>query len=138
MTHPVITVPEDATVEEVASILEKHRIKRVPVLRNGKLVGIVSRANLLHGLIARKAGDVPTPDDRTLRDAVIKSIGEAGLDKTLVDVVVTGGTVHLWGMVETQAELDALRVASERIAGVKAVENDVRVMPSKMRGLMWS
>jgi CBS domain-containing protein len=138
MTHPVITVPEDATVEEIASILEKHRIKRVPVLRNGKLVGIVSRANLLHGLIARKAGDVPTPDDRTLRNTVIKSIGEAGLDKTLVDVVVTGGTVHLWGMVETQSELDALRVASERIAGVKAVENDVRVMPSKMRGLMWS
>ena len=138
MTHPVITVPEDATVEEVASILEKHRIKRVPVLRNGKLVGIVSRANLLHGLIARKAGDVPTPDDRTLRDTVIKSIGEAGLDKTLIDVVVTGGTVHLWGMVETQSELDALRVASERIANVKAVENDVRVMPSKMRGLLWS
>jgi CBS domain-containing protein len=138
MTHPVITVPEEATVEEIASILEKHRIKRVPVLRNGKLVGIVSRANLLHGLIARKAGDVPTPDDRTLRDTVIKSIGEAGLDKTLVDVVVTGGTVHLWGMVETQSELDALRVASERIAGVKAVENDVRVMPSNMRGLMWS
>lgn len=138
MTHPVITVTEDTAVEEVASLLEKHRIKRVPVLKNGKIVGIVSRANLLQGLIARKAGDVPTPDDRTLRDAVMKSIGEAGIDKTLIDVVVTGGTVHLWGMVETQSELAALRVACERISGVKAIENDVRVMPAKLRGLMWS
>lgn len=138
MTHPVISVQEDATVEEVATILEKHHIKRVPVLRKGKLVGIVSRANLLRGLIARKAGEVPTPDDRTLREAVIASIGKAGLDKTLVDVVVTGGEVHLWGMVESQSELDAVRVACERIPGVKAIKNDVRVLPANLRGLMWS
>jgi CBS domain-containing protein len=56
MTREVISVSEDAPLDEVATLLERHRIKRVPVVRDGKLVGIVSRANLLHGLVAWRAG----------------------------------------------------------------------------------
>jgi CBS domain-containing protein len=138
MTRDVVTTTEEATLEEVAAALEKHRIKRMPVVRDGKVVGVVSRANLLHGLIARKAGEAPTPDDRSLRDSITASMKDAGLDAAMIDVVVTNGVVHLWGMVETQSESDALRVACERTAGVKAVENDVRIMPAKMRGMMWS
>lgn len=138
MTKDVVTTTENATLEEVAASLEKHKVKRLPVLRDGKVVGVVSRANLLHGLIARKTGDAPTPDDRSLREAVVKSMKEAGMDAAMIDVVVTNGVVHLWGMVETKSESDALRVACEGTAGVKAVENDVRVMPGKLRGMMWS
>ena len=50
MTRNVITVDEDTPVNEIAGLLEQHHIKRVPALRDGRLVGIVSRANLLHGL----------------------------------------------------------------------------------------
>src|SRR3972149_2283575 len=59
MTRDLVTVTEEASLEEIATLLEKHRIKRVPVVREGKLVGIVSRANLLQGIVARQC--VPQP-----------------------------------------------------------------------------
>src|SRR6266536_3997807 len=59
MTRNVIMVEDSARIEGIAEILEKHGIKRVPVIREGKLVGIVSRADLLHGLVARQTGVSP-------------------------------------------------------------------------------
>ncbi len=56
MTRDVVTVDEDTPLHEIAALLEERRIKRVPVVRDGRLVGIVSRANLLHGLAARASG----------------------------------------------------------------------------------
>jgi CBS-domain-containing membrane protein len=73
MAAPVITIGEDATVDEVALLLETHHIKRVPVIRGGKMVGIISRSNLLRALsklqfpsegvslLRRRADDVPAP-----------------------------------------------------------------------------
>jgi len=60
MTREIVSVSEDASLDEVATLLERHRIKRVPVVSGGKLVGIVSRANLLHGLVAQRAGTAPS------------------------------------------------------------------------------
>jgi CBS-domain-containing membrane protein len=76
MTRDVITVGEEMPLGEVAEILEKRHIKRVPVMRDGALVGIVSRANLLQGLAARR-GDVsrpPAADDYTLRLATLGEV----------------------------------------------------------------
>src|SRR5688572_20006312 len=56
MTRPVLSVSEDVDLDEVATLFEAHRIKRAPVVRDGRLVGIVSRANLMHGLVARWRG----------------------------------------------------------------------------------
>ncbi|SMF27622.1 BON domain-containing protein [Tistlia consotensis] len=138
MTRDVISVGEDATLEQIADTLERHRIKRVPVLRDGKLVGIVSRADLLHGLVARQASPAPSKDDRMLKAEVEKAIQEAGAGPTFLSVVVAGGTVHLWGAVETAAEKQAARIAAEGVPGVRAVRDEIGVLPPVVRSVMWA
>ena len=71
MTREVVTVGEDATLPEIAALLERHRIKRVPVVRDARVVGIVSRANLLQGLASQPAhAPAPPPGDDALRKRV--------------------------------------------------------------------
>jgi CBS domain-containing protein len=91
MTRKVITVEESTRIEQIAELLEKHRIKRGPVMHEGKLVGIVSRADLLHGLVARQAGASASMDDRRLKVAVEKNLADAGVRTQLLNVVVSGG-----------------------------------------------
>ncbi len=138
MTRNPVTVDENASLEAIAELLEKHRIKRVPVLRDGKLAGIVSRANLLRGLIGRQRAPVPAVDDRVLRGSVLKAIGESGANATFVDVVVSAGVVDLWGATYTEVERDAIRVAAAGTQGVKGVEFHVGVFPSMARASMWT
>jgi CBS domain-containing protein len=135
MTTPVWTVDEHATLAEIAELLETRRIKRVPVVRNGQLVGIVSRANLLHGFAASKAHKPVTAAERELRAAVVESLVEhPGVPDEFINVTVADGVVHLWGMVPTQAELDAARAAAES-AGAKVIESHLRVLSSRATGV---
>jgi CBS domain-containing protein len=139
MTKKVITVAEDTPVGDIAELLEKHRIKRVPVVHGGRVVGIVSRANLLHGLIVRKAPAPAAGGDVDLRKAVLDELRESGV-RSLIDVVVHDGVVHLWGAVESDAEKEALEVAAEGTSGVSSVVNHVGVYPqiggrTTMRGV---
>jgi CBS domain-containing protein len=134
MTRQLVTTTEDATLEEIATLLEKHHIKRVPVVRGGKVVGIVSRANLLRGLIAkREQPAAPTHDDRALRDAVTRAIEATGARAHLVSVMVSGGKVQLWGAVDSTEEKDAIRVAAETVPGVQAVDENLRVFSGASR-----
>jgi CBS-domain-containing membrane protein len=136
MTDRVITVEENTSLEHVADLLEKNRIKRVPVLRDGKMVGIVSRADLLHGLVARQAGQTPSADDRTIKQAILKGLRDGAIPQTLLSVVVTSGVVHVWGVVETEEQREAVRIAVEEAPGVKQVEFGVNVMPRGARTVM--
>ncbi|ESR27447.1 CBS domain-containing protein [Lutibaculum baratangense] len=138
MTRNVVTVDEEASLEEVAAELERHRIKRVPVLRDAKLVGIVSRADLLRGIVSRKAGESPTVDDRELKRAVDRALGEAGVDTAFVSAVVTNGVVHLWGGVNTRQEKEAAGVAARSVPGVKDVQDEIGVFPPIVRSTMWA
>jgi len=133
MTRQVITANDDASLEEVAEILEKHRIKRVPVVRSDKLVGIVSRANLLHGLVARQSGAKPSMEDREVKAALEKNLAGAGVRTQLLNVVVSGGVVHVWGVVVTPEEQAAVLVAAEDAPGVKEIRANVDVLPFYMR-----
>jgi CBS domain-containing protein len=126
MTRNVVTVTEETTVGEIARLLERHHIKRVPVVREGKLVGIVSRANLIQGLAARRdrAGPAGPTDDRSVRDEVVRVLDHEGwLTHSPLNVIVTGGVVELWGVVESVEERNAIRVAAENVPGVVAVED---------------
>jgi len=135
MTREVITVAEDAPIGEVATLLERHRIKRVPVVHEGKIVGIVSRANLLHGLVSKEAAPAVASDDAGIREQVIAGMKAAGITEPYVDVVVAGGIVHVWGFVGSEAEKDAIRIAAETAPGVKTVQNNVAVgMYPSLRG----
>ncbi|MGR2740552.1 CBS domain-containing protein [Billgrantia sp. Q4P2] len=132
MTRNPITITEDEPLHHVAKLLEKRHIKRVPVVRDGKLVGIVSRANLLRGFSATTP-DIATPvtaDDREIRDAILKEVDEnTGVWVDRINVIVTEGAVQVWGLVESQEEKMAVQVAAENTPGVKSVENNLGMVP---------
>lgn len=133
MTRDVVTVEEDTPLHEIARLLEQHRIKRVPVTREGRLVGVISRANLLHGLVAKHTEFTSpnTPDDRTIRDMILKTLSkEAGISTGTVNVTVLDGAVQLWGIVDSADEKKAAQLAAESTPGVTAVENYLGRLPS--------
>jgi CBS domain-containing protein len=136
MSRNVISVSEDTPLAEIAETLERHHIKRVTVLRDGKLVGIVSRANLLQGLVSAGAKSAATESDRDTKTAIIKAAAEAGLGMEHVSIVVANGVATMWGMVESDAQRAAIGLAAERVAGVSRVENNVNVMPAMVRASM--
>lgn len=133
MTSPVVSVTESTPLGKVALLLEKHRIKRVPVVRAGQLVGIVSRADLV-----RQLAILPPPkraasgSDRSLRKAMLKSIAESGLDASYINVSVSAGVLHVWGGVRSDTEKRALRVAAEGVRGLRRIEDHTVVMPPRM------
>jgi|SRR5579862_1375768 CBS domain-containing protein len=134
MTPDPRTVAEDATLEDVVEIMERRHIKRLPVTRAGRMVGIVSRANLMHAL-ASLSREIPAPTggDSAIRDAVI-----AALDRQhwapRVNVVVKNGIAELWGVVTDERERQALVVATENVAGVVKV-HDHLVWVEPMSGM---
>lgn len=132
MTKDVVTITEDTDISRIAVLLEKHRIKRVPVLRDGKVVGIVSRANLLRGLAAQPAVPGVTPADKEVRDAVQKQLDEAIPYAHLVTVIVKDGVVQLMGAVESKKERDAIDVAVQNVSGVSKVDNQVSILPTPL------
>lgn len=129
MTHDVITASPEMPVAEVAALLEKNGIKRVPIMKDNKIVGIVSRANLLQGLASLREKTPQTPpDDSSIRDNVMKSLtNERWARPALLSVTVQDGIVDLWGIVESQTEKDAVHVLAEVIPGVRAVNDNLIV-----------
>lgn len=138
MTRKPTAVAEYTALEEVADVLERHRIKRVPVLRDGRLVGILSCADLLHGRVAEQAAPAPSVDDRTIRTAVDAALAQAGVRGEFLSVVFSGGIVHLWGAVESDVEKQAARVAAQSVPGVTDVREAIGVLPPSVRAVMWA
>ena len=137
MTSPAISVTEATPLEKIALLLEKHRIKRVPVIRSGKPVGIVSRADLVRQLaIAPPAKRASLSNDRSLRRSMLKRLRESGVDTLYVNVSVSGGALHLWGGVRSDAERQALRVAAEGVPGLRKIEDHTFVMPQRLLGAL--
>jgi CBS domain-containing protein len=135
MTKDVVTIDEHEPLDGIAMLFETRGIKRAPVLRAGKLVGIVSRANLLQGLATGKIGE-SGPSDNAIRAAIMATAEEdAGVRASLVDVTVAHGVVHLWGNVASEAERAALRVVAEGTQGVREVRDHLRILPPSV--LTW-
>lgn len=137
MTENVITIAEDTPVGEVAQILERRRIKRVPVVRDGRIVGVVSRANLLHGLASHKDRIEVTPsqDDRSIRGAVQGLVKREGwITHGSLNVMVCDGVVDLWGWVESEDERKALLTAVREIDGVREVTDHLGFLPPYLTG----
>jgi CBS-domain-containing membrane protein len=132
MTRSVVTASSDTPLSEIADLLEKNGIKRVPVLKRRKLVGIVSRANLLQALASvRKTTTKKTAtDDAAIREKVIANLdAQPWAGSSLINVIVHQGTVELWGMVDSQAAKKGVRVAAEATPGVRAVNNNLMIRP---------
>ncbi|WP_291686451.1 CBS domain-containing protein [Bradyrhizobium sp.] len=130
MTRKVVTATPETPLHEVAALLEKNAIKRVPILENGQLVGIVSRANLIQAVAtAHKLLDIPL-SDTTVRENVLSHLKRQPWAHTaLLNVTVNGGVVDLWGVAESAAQRKAIKVAAESTLGVSAVNDNLVIRP---------
>lgn len=125
MTRDLKTIAEDTPLDKIVQLMERYRIKRLPVMRGRRIVGIVSRANLLHALasLARDARE-PLGDDRTIRERLLNELNkEKWAPFALVNVVVRDGIVELWGAITDERERQALVVVAENTPGVKGVRD---------------
>ena len=105
--------------------MERHRVKRLPVVRGQKLVGIVSRASLLRALASVAHEVAPAlPSDEAIRDKLLAELGrQPWAPLAMIDVTVRNGIVELWGTITDERERPALVVAAENIPGVKEVRD---------------
>jgi len=137
MTRDVFSVTETTPVADIALLLETNRIKRVPVVRDGKLVGIVSRANLVRAL-AMTIDEAPSgveADDRRIRDKLLAELkAQRWAEVSPANVTVKEGVVHLWSSYLSEQEKRALVVAAENIPGVRRVEDHMRPVPAYLLG----
>jgi CBS domain-containing protein len=126
MSRNPYTVSEDARLDEVVGTMERRRIKRVPVLREGKLVGIITRANLLHAL-ASSARNIPavTKDDTEIRERILAEMNKLSWRPRGVSVLVRDGTVDLSGTIMDERERGAIRVLVENVPGVRAIRDHI-------------
>lgn len=133
MTRNVITATPDASLGKIAALLEKNLIKRVPIVKDGKVVGIVSRANMVQAFASLPSKiDVAAiaPDDLVIRETVLARLRtQRWSGPWPLNVIVHDGTVELWGRVDSAAEKRAIGVATEEAEGVRVVENHLVVRP---------
>jgi len=124
MTRSPLTIAEDTSLAEIVDLMEKNNVKRLPVVRGDKVVGIVSRANLLQA-VASLARDVPDPtaDDDHIRSRVIDALEKNEWCPFGLSVVVRKGIVHLSGVITEEHARQAAVVAAENIEGVKKVHD---------------
>jgi CBS domain-containing protein len=131
MTENVITAKPTTPLRDIATLLERNRIRRVPIVVKRKVIGIVSRANLIQALASlREESEQGKLSDSRIRKKVMKQFkSERWTKGSLLNVTVQGGTVKLWGIVDSEAEKEAAQVAAELVEGVQAIDNNVTVLP---------
>ncbi len=129
MTRNVVTVEPETSLKDVAKILETRRIKRVPVVQNGKVIGIVSRANLLQALAMDKVNHTIAVDDEIIRRLILNVLRtKTGLGGHNINVIVSEGVVHLWGAVHSEDERRAVVIAAESARGAKQIEDNLKIV----------
>jgi CBS domain-containing protein len=128
MTRNVITARPDTEVVEIAELLEKNRIKRVPIIEDGKLVGIVSRANLIQALTRLpEESEAAELDDSQIRERILARLQAEPWSTSWLNVRADKGVVELWGSATSSAQRRAARLAAELTPGVVRVEDHVVV-----------
>jgi CBS domain-containing protein len=130
MTRKVITAAPDTPLHDIATLMEKHAIKRVPVVEHEQLVGIISRSNLVQAVAsARQPLTIPL-SDTAIRDSILSHLrAQPWAHTSALNVMVNGGVVDLWGFTESELERKAIRVAAESTTGVCAVNDNLVTRP---------
>jgi len=124
MTKNVISADPNTLLNEIAVILEKNAIKRVPIISDNVLVGIVSRANLIQALASVRHQPSVQPSDAAIRDRLLAHLNAQSWAHTqLINVTVRDGVVDLWALAGSDAERKAIRIAAESIDGVRSVND---------------
>jgi CBS domain-containing protein len=124
MTRAVVTVAPETPLAEIATLLERRGIKRVPVLRDGRLAGIVSRSNLVQALASKAPDDGADRDDEGIRVSLLAELERQPWWRQRVsNLIVTEGVVHYFGTIQSKDQEQAARVAAENVPGVRGVED---------------
>ena len=125
MTEDVLSVAQDAPLEDVVELMEKNRIKRLPVTADGHVVGVVSRADLLRALIGRARTAEPlATDDRSIRTATLSALeAQSWAPMTTLNVTVANAVADVWGTITNEEERRAIHVVVENTPGVKTVHD---------------
>lgn len=125
MSETVHTTEPTTPLQHVVELMEKYRIKRLPVIEAGKVVGIVTRANLLHALasLAREARPAALSDEAIRRSLLAELEKQPWAPKALINVVVRDGVVEFWGAILDERQREALIVAAENTNGVRGVDD---------------
>ena len=134
MSRFVVSVSPQASLAEVAEILDTHRIRQVPVMDGGKLVGMISRADLVRKLAEVKSGaPAVRPDNGALHKAIWDQVkAQKWLQSAYVNLSVKDGVVELWGAVDSSEQRRALKILVEGVSGVRKVEDHLGVLPKTM------
>jgi CBS domain-containing protein len=131
MTQPAIWVAPETALDEAVRLMERHRIKRLPVVADGKLAGLMTRADVVRALLRQQPPAPQVQSDKELRErieALLRSEGWAA--SAYINVEVEGGVVQLWGTVDSVAQREAILVAVGGVDGVKDVQAHLgRSMP---------
>jgi CBS domain-containing protein len=130
MSRNVITAAPDTPLHEIAETLEKNKIKRLPIVRDRQVIGIVSRANLAQAIATSGSKLDMTLSDATIRENLLTHLSEQSWAHVRpLNVTVNCGVVDLWGYVESDVERKAIRVAAESMPGVRGVNDHMTAQP---------
>ena len=128
MTREVITAQPETSLREIANMMERHSIKRVPIVENERVVGIVSRANLLQ-VLARVNDTDWVESDRVLHQRFVDSIKDQPWAGRPFNIIVNDRYADLWGFVYSMDEKTAVRVAAEATPGIESVADHLSIAP---------
>lgn len=136
MTRKVVTVAPNTPAAEIVTLMERHRIKRVPVIDAGDVVGIVTRRNLLQGLaVAAARPATPAGDDGAIRERILHEIQQLPwAPRASLNVVVKDAVAHLWGVILDERQREAIMLAARNVPGVKET-HDHLVWVEPMTGM---
>ena len=129
MTRQVATVDENAPLAEAASLMQTHRVKRLPVVNCAGLVGIISRMDLLHAYVAAPAKDAAAPmSDAAIQEQLMAELAcRPWVPHRSFRAEVSNGMVDLFGVIWDERQRTALRVAAENVPGVKEVHDHLKL-----------
>jgi CBS domain-containing protein len=129
MSRPVVSVSEDSSLAQIVLLMERNRVKRLPVLRDGALVGIISRADLIRalaGLIERETALSSGLSDAEIQSNLLSALAQTGwAPRAGITITVKEGVVTLEGAITAEKLRGALRVAAENVPGVKEVRDHI-------------
>jgi len=134
MTEAVVTVAEETPAAEIAHLMEDRQIRRVLVVAEGRLRGVVSRADLLRALVAPPPAGGELSDDRIRRAVLAAMRKEPWADTFYTMVEVKDGVVEFHGFSRSDAVKRGLRVLAETVPGVKGVIDSTQPMPVYLYG----
>lgn len=126
MSRHVIAAEPDTPLHEIARLMETNSIKRIPIVKNGRLAGIVSRANLIQAVAGAPTGLAVTRSDEAVRTELLRRLqAERWAGSLLLNATVRDGVVDLWGSVDSNSQREAARVLAESVQGVRRVVNNI-------------